>query len=95
MAAGPGAALLALVRQCLGRWLKTYGMQHQIPAQPWEASVGRASNATCPECEQRAMAQPGGRGCGDPTLTPRRTALGKLVVYADGLEGSLTFQGTA
>lgn len=31
---------------------------------------------------------------GDPTLTPHWTVLGKLVVCADGLQGSLKFQGT-
>lgn len=36
---------------------------------PWEA-VARASNATCPECEQRVVAQPGGRGCRGSNFNP-------------------------
>jgi hypothetical protein len=36
----------------------------------WEASMGRASDATCPGCEQRTVAQPGGRGCWESNFNP-------------------------
>lgn len=67
---------------------------------PWEASMGRASIATCPGCEQRALAQSGGRGCRrsnfNPSLgSPRGNWLRMKIVYREtwGSEGQYRLLG--
>lgn len=47
-----------------------------------EASLGKTSDATRPGCKQRAVAQPGGRGCWESNFNPSRDSPPKPAVCA-------------